>query len=110
MTGAWKVEGGKVMLFARVTPNASKNEVGGLRRGADGEERLSIRVTAAPDKGRANAAVVKLLSKTLGLPKSSIVLVSGEKDRSKSFALGGDSDEIVGKLASFSIEAGRGES
>jgi uncharacterized protein (TIGR00251 family) len=52
--------------------------VEGVERGA-----LRVRVTAAPDKGKANARVVKVLAAALGVPASRLRIVSGEKSRDK---------------------------
>ena len=57
------------LLSARVTPKASRNEIAGLHAAADGVVSLSVRVTAAPDKGRANRAVIALLAKNAHVPK-----------------------------------------
>ena len=67
----------------RVTPKAARNAV--LREG----DRLSVRVTAVPEAGKANAAVTKLLSKALGVPKSRITLIKGETSRDKRFRIEG---------------------
>lgn len=80
------IEGG-VRVFLRVTPNASKNEVIGEWRGEDGrgesDIRLGVKVTAPPDKGKANAAVIKLLAKQFGVAKAAVSIVSGETARLK---------------------------
>ena len=68
----------------RVQPRASRNSI---EIGADGTVR--IRVTAPPDRGKANEAVVKLLSKNLGIPKSSVRIVRGHTSRSKSVQIEG---------------------
>ena len=71
-----------ILLDIRATPKASRNTVVGLRDGI-----LLVKVTAPPDKGKANAAIISLLSKTIGIPKSALELVSGETDRHKVFRL-----------------------
>lgn len=63
----------------RVTPKASRNRI------ERGEAGLRVYVTVAPEGGKANAAVVKLLSKALGVPKSRLVLIQGETARDKVF-------------------------
>ncbi len=66
-------------VFAvRVVPRASRNEIVEV----DGET-LKIKVTASPRKGEANRALVNLLSKILGVRKSRIEIVSGQKARRK---------------------------
>ncbi|EPX79812.1 DUF167 domain-containing protein [Salipiger mucosus] len=66
-------------ITLRVTPRAGRNEI------REEEGRLSVRVTAPPEDGKANAAVVKLLSKALGVPKSRLTLVRGATSRDKVF-------------------------
>ena len=53
------------------------------------------------DKGKANSAVIKLLSKKLGLPKSSVSIIAGETSRLKTLALAGDQAEIVAAIDSL---------
>jgi uncharacterized protein YggU (UPF0235/DUF167 family) len=48
-----------------------------------------VRVHAAPEAGRANEAVVRLLADTLGLPRSGVALVSGHGRRDKIIELAG---------------------
>lgn len=69
-------------LKVRVTPRAGRNEV----ESWDGET-LRIRVTAPPAEGQANEACRELLAKSLGIPKSAIVLVQGARSRDKIFLI-----------------------
>lgn len=73
-----------VRLLVRAMPKAGRNEIAGIRNG-----RLVVRVTAAPEHGKANAAIVKLLSKTWGLPASAFELTAGATARDKTFLLRG---------------------
>lgn len=66
----------------RVTPKASRNLV---EAGVDGVSDLRVRVTVVPEGGRANAAVVKLLAKALGVPKTRLELCRGATGRDKVF-------------------------
>lgn len=79
-------------LRLRVTPNAGRDAIEGFERLADGTEVLRVRVAAVPDKGKANAAVIALLAKSLGLPKSALSLVAGETARLKTVSLPDDAD------------------
>ena len=59
-----------------------------------------LRVTAAPEHGKANDAVVELLAETLDVPRSSVTLVSGAGSRNKIVELSGiEPDEIERRLA-----------
>lgn len=68
-------------LTVRVTPRASRNAV--IREG----ETLRVNVTTVPEDGKANAAVVKLLSKALGVAKSRLTLIRGATGRDKVFRI-----------------------
>ncbi len=93
--------GPDVTLQIRVTPGAAKNEISGIWQGAEDDTRLAVKVTAPPDKGKANAAIIKLLSTALGLPKSSISIIAGETSRLKTVALAGDESDIVPAIKSL---------
>ncbi|MDC9822371.1 DUF167 family protein [Devosia sp. ZB163] len=82
-------------LHLRVTPNAATDRIEGIEQRDDGTAVLRVRVSAVPDKGRANAAVIVLLAKTLGVPKSAITLVSGETARLKTVRIAGDPETLV---------------
>ncbi len=88
-------------LAVRVTPKASRNEVTGLYTAADGAVSLSVKVTTAPDKGEANAAVTSLLAKKLGIAKSMLTLVKGETDRNKTFQFTGPLEPLEAFIASL---------
>ena len=89
------------LLAVRVTPKASHNEVTGLYTAADGTVSLSVKVTAAPDKGRANKAVTNLLAKRLGVAKSTLTLVKGATDRNKIFQFSGHIEPLEAFIASL---------
>ncbi len=85
-------------LFLRVTPNAGKDAVEGVETRDDGTVVLRIRVKAVPDKGKANAAVVTLLAKALGVPKTAITLTSGDTSRFKTLAIAGAPEALAARL------------
>jgi uncharacterized protein (TIGR00251 family) len=68
-------------LTIRVTPRSSANVVVGWRN--DQRDELDIRVSAAPEDGKANAAVIKTLARSLGIPKSAIEILRGHSSRQK---------------------------
>jgi len=68
----------------RVSPGAGRAEIVG--RYADG---WKVRVTAAPEQGRANDAVLRLLADVLSVPRESLTIVSGHSGRDKIVELTG---------------------
>ena len=62
-------------------------------------ERITVRVTAPPESGKANDAVVSLLAKRLGVPKRSVQIVRGHKSRDKRISIDGmSSKESLSRL------------
>lgn len=59
---------------------------------------LRLRVKAVPDKGKANAAALALLSKALGLPASALTLISGDTARLKTVLARGESAALIQAL------------
>jgi hypothetical protein len=79
----------------RVSPGAARAAVVG--RHGDG---WKLRVAAAPERGKANEAVLALLAETLAVPRASVTLVSGGSSRDKIVELAGiEPDEIERRLA-----------
>jgi uncharacterized protein len=79
----------------RVSPGATRAAVVG--RHGDG---WKLRVAAAPERGKANEAVLALLAETLAVPRANVTLVSGGSSRDKIVELAGiEPDEIERLLA-----------
>jgi uncharacterized protein YggU (UPF0235/DUF167 family) len=70
-----------------VTPRGGRDAVEGWMRDAAGRPVLKVRVAAAATDGQANTAVIALLAKALGRPRSAFVLVSGAGARVKRLAI-----------------------
>jgi uncharacterized protein (TIGR00251 family) len=86
-----------VRIETRVTPRASRNGIDGVRDG-----RLIIKVTAPPVDHAANAAVIELVARALGVPKRAVTVVAGEQSRAKSLAVAGVSEpEIRHRLSAI---------
>ena len=82
-------------LPVRLTPGASADRIDGWDVDADGRPVLKVRVRARPVEGEANAALLKLLSKTLGVPKSAVTLDRGGQSRRKMISVAGLSDDDI---------------
>jgi hypothetical protein len=67
----------------RVTPRAARDRI------VVDEGAIRIYTTTVPEDGKANAAVIKLLSKALGVPKSRLDLIRGQTARDKVFRVMG---------------------
>ena len=82
----------------RVQPRARRNQVDGLAPLPDGGTALKVAVTAPPADGKANAAVISLLAKAWGQPKSALTVVAGAADRRKIIHLQGDPARLMQAL------------
>jgi uncharacterized protein (TIGR00251 family) len=82
-----------VLMAVRAQPGARKNAVTGEHGGA-----LKVAVTAPPEDGRANAAIVELLRDWLGLKRSEVELATGLTNRNKQVLIRGRSPEEVAAL------------
>lgn len=82
-----------VLMSVRAQPGARKNAVTGEHGGA-----LKVAVTAPPEDGRANAALVELLRDWLGLKRSELELATGPTNRNKQVLIRGRSAEEVAAL------------
>lgn len=84
-----------MQLTIRVQPRAKRNAIE-----VDGEK-VTVRVTAVPENGKANDAVVALLAKRLGIAKRRISVVRGHKARDKRLDIQGiDVEEVFVLLVS----------
>ncbi len=99
MKPAFELRPGGVRLHIRATPNAGLDRIDGFETRDDGATVLRVRVSAVPDKGKANAALIALLARTLGVPKSAITLVAGETARFKTLEITGDPAALADALA-----------
>ncbi len=82
-------------LSVHVTPKGSKSELLPFK---SGDTTLRLKVNVAPEDGKANAAVIRLLAETLGIAKSRIQIMRGEKSRDKQIAIQSRQSEIQGLL------------
>ena len=92
------VEAGAVSFAVRAQPRSSREAIEGVREGA-----LRVALTAPPVDGEANAALIALLAKALGVPKRDVAVVSGSTGRSKRVRVAGLSpDEVRSGFAAVS--------
>ena len=89
-----------VLLRVRLTPRASRNGIDGIKSAADGPY-LQARVRVVPEDGKANRALIDLLAKALGLPKSSLAMVGGASSRLKTVHIAGDKTALTDRLTAW---------
>jgi uncharacterized protein len=77
-------------VCVRVVPRSSKEGVAGFEGGV-----VRIRLNAPPVEGKANAALLRFLSKAVGVPRNRITLVTGERGRSKIVRVAGVTREAL---------------
>ncbi len=83
-----------VILSVRAQAGARSNGIQGTHAGA-----LKVSVTQAPEKGKANKAIVAILAKQLRLRKSQIEMLSGETSPHKRFLIGDMAvDDLQGRI------------
>lgn len=90
----------------KVAPKAAANRVAGMAADADGGRVLKVAVTAPADKGKANAAVVKLLAKEWGVAKSEMDIVQGQTSRNKMLLIQGDGAALLRRLTDWCRDKG----
>lgn len=80
-------------LPIRLQPGAAADRIDGWATDAEGRPVLKVRVRARPIEGEANDALIRMLAKSLGVPKSSISVGRGGQSRSKMIVVQGLDDE-----------------
>lgn len=82
----------------KVNPRASANRVTGVEAAGDGAVVLKVAVTAAPEGGKANRALIKILARQWRLPKSSLGITAGAGDRRKTLLVEGDTAILMAQF------------
>lgn len=80
-------------LAVKLTPGASVDRIDGWGVDAEGRPVLKVRVRARPIEGEANEALVKLLARALGVPKSAVSVQRGGQSRTKIIEIMGLSED-----------------
>ncbi len=101
----WRRLAEGIELRVRAQPKAKRPGIAGVVEGADGP-RLRIAVSAAPEDGRANRAVVEAIADLLDVAPSAVSLVAGATAREKTFRVAGDPAVLEPALARISAARG----
>jgi uncharacterized protein len=87
-----------VRVTIRLTPKAAGDRLLGVVTDDAGRPAVKASVSAPPEDGKANAALLKLLAKACGVPRSALSLVSGQTHRTKLVAIAGEPAELTRRL------------
>jgi uncharacterized protein len=90
-----------VSFRVRITPKGGRDSIDGWATASDGTSHLKARVRAAPESGKANAALIELIAKMLGVSRSSVAITGGGKARLKTVAIAGDTSTLAARLKTF---------
>jgi len=90
------------MIAVRLTPKGGRDAIDGVAQLADGQAVLKVRVRSAPTEGEANAALVKLIARSLGIAPRAVELAAGAAARLKRLRITGDPASLVAKLGEVS--------
>jgi hypothetical protein len=87
-----------VTVAVHVTPRARRQRIEGITIDADGRRAIKVAVTAVPEDGKANEAVIALLARAWRVPKSTIAVRSGAAARRKVLEISGDGTALKKRI------------
>ncbi|MCI4677377.1 DUF167 family protein [Rhodoblastus acidophilus] len=97
----WTARADGIDLHVRLTPKSSRDALEGAETRDDGARVLKARVRAVPEDGKANAALIALVAKSLKVPASRVKLASGAASRQKTLFIEGDAEALAERLAAL---------
>lgn len=87
-----------IIIQVKVIPASSRSMIAGIIDGA-----LKIKLNSPPIEGKANKECVVFLSKLLKIPKSSIEIIKGDKNKLKTLTIKGNTEELKDKIKNLNI-------
>ncbi|MDR3448681.1 MAG: DUF167 family protein [Alphaproteobacteria bacterium] len=94
----WRATLDGIVVACRLTPKGGRDAIDGAATLSDGTRVLLARVRAAPEDGKANDALLRLIADKAGVSPSRARLVAGVKSRLKQVAISGDPAALIAKL------------
>jgi len=95
---AWAIVAGGLSISVRLTPKGGRDAIEGIEHLADGHAVLKVRVRAAPTEGEANAALIRMMAKSLDVALRQVTLASGAAARRKRLMVAGDGAKLAATL------------
>ena len=87
-----------MVLTVRLTPRGGRDAIDGIEMLADGRCVLKARVRVPASEGEANAALIKLLARALGVAPRAVTLVAGDTSRIKRLTIAGEGQALAAAL------------
>ena len=94
----WRATLEGIVVACRLTPKGGRDVIDGVATLSDGTRVLLARVRVAPEDGKANDALLRLIADKAGVPASRARLVAGAKSRLKQVAVTGDPAALIAML------------
>ena len=94
----WRSTLDGIVVACRLTPKGGRDAIEGVATLSDGARVLLARVRSAPEDGRANQALCRLVAESLEVAASRVRLIAGSKSRLKQVAVTGDPAELAARL------------
>jgi uncharacterized protein (TIGR00251 family) len=94
----WALGPDGITLAVRLTPKGGRDSIDGIDQLADGRCVLKVRVRAAASEGEANAALIQLIARSMGVAPRSIAFVAGATSRIKRLRIAGDGPALLATL------------
>src|SRR5262245_11749958 len=95
---AWTATADGIVVAVRLTPKGGRDALEGIEQLADGRSVLKARVRAAPSEGEANAALIRLMARALGVAARDVELAGGATSRIKRLKITGDPAALAAAL------------
>jgi uncharacterized protein (TIGR00251 family) len=99
----YRVEAGAIVVSVRLTPRADRDAVDGVGALSDGRLVARVRVRAVAEDGKANAALVEVLARAFGRPRSAVAVVSGATQRVKQVRVAGDPRALAQTVEGWAV-------
>ena len=99
--GPWTLARDGLRVAVRLTPRAKADRLLAVAAAADGRRMVKASVTAPPEDGRANEALLRLLARAWRLPRHDLTIVAGTASRHMTVGIAGDPLQLSSRLSAL---------
>jgi uncharacterized protein len=97
--GPWTLARDGLRVAVRLTPRAKADRLFAVAVAGNGRRMVKVSVTAPPEDGRANEALLRLLARVWRLPRHDLTIVAGAASRNKTVCIAGDPQQLSSRLS-----------